>query len=78
MHEDRAERLRQILADLGPGARADLLRVLTAPSRVRADVIRQLHERKDKRSLMELLIDLEEDGFARAMIVQALRGFRDR
>jgi hypothetical protein len=30
---------------LGPAARRDLLRVLTSPSEVRADAIRQLHER---------------------------------
>ena len=37
------ERLR-----LPPGARADLLRVLNSPSDVRADVIRQFHERGEE------------------------------
>jgi RNA polymerase sigma factor (sigma-70 family) len=42
------------LADaLGPAARRDLLRVLTSPSDVRADVIRQFHEarRRQRRRL---------------------------
>jgi hypothetical protein len=49
------------LADaLGPAARRDLLRVLTSPSEVRADVIRQLHERPDGQEMADLLIFLEE------------------
>ena len=36
---------RTFVAELGPGARRDLLRVLTSSSEVRADVIRQFHER---------------------------------
>jgi hypothetical protein len=45
---------------LGPAARRDLLRVLTSPSEVRADVIRQLHERPDGQEMADLLIFLEE------------------
>jgi hypothetical protein len=42
------------LADaLGPAARRDLLRVLTSPSEVRADVIRQLHERPDGQEMAD-------------------------
>jgi hypothetical protein len=47
------------LADaLGPAARRDLLRVLTSSSEVRADVIRQLHERPDGQEMADLLIFL--------------------
>jgi len=54
------------LADaLGPAARRDLLRVLTSPSEVRADVIRQLHERPDGQEMADLLIFLEEWEWAR-------------
>lgn len=42
--QDQGERLRHALAEFEPGARAGLLRVLTATSRVRADVIRQFFE----------------------------------
>ena len=49
------------LADvLGPAARRDLLPVLTSLSDVRADVIRQLHERPDGQEMADLLIFLEE------------------
>jgi hypothetical protein len=43
------------LADaLGPAARRDHLRVLTSPSEVRADVIRQLHERPDGQEMASI------------------------
>jgi hypothetical protein len=38
---------------------------------VRADVIRQFHERGD--DLAELLMDLEADDFLRAAVVELLR-----
>ena len=61
------------LADaLGPAARRDLLRVLTSPSDVRADVIRQLHERPDGQELADLLIFLEEWDWARQGIINKL------
>ena len=37
-----------LLKRLPEGARRDLLRVLTSPSNVRADVIRQFHERGEE------------------------------
>jgi hypothetical protein len=37
----------RFLEELGPGARRDLLRVLTSSSQVRADVIGQFHERRE-------------------------------
>lgn len=56
-----------------PGARAELLRVLTSPPHVRADVIRQIYERPANRSLAELLIDLEDDEIMRARVIESLR-----
>jgi hypothetical protein len=60
------------LQRLNSGARADLLRVLTAPSNVRADVIRQLWERDEGRGMAETLMDLEEDERLRAAVVEVL------
>jgi hypothetical protein len=48
------------LQGLPPGARRDLLPVLTSPSKVRADVIRQFHERGDD-GMVEVLADIEAD-----------------
>jgi hypothetical protein len=60
------------LADaLGPAARRDLLRVLTSPSEVRADVIRQLHERPDRQEMADFLI-LEEWEWARQGTIEEL------
>jgi hypothetical protein len=57
---------------LPPDARADLLRVLTSPSNVRADIIRQFHERGDK-GMVEVLSDLEADDLLRLQVIAALR-----
>jgi hypothetical protein len=66
---DPARRLRR----LSPGARADLLRVLTSPSNVRADVVRQFHER-GKDLMVETLAELEADELLREQVVALLRG----
>ena len=50
----------------------DLLRVLTSPSEVRADVIRQLHERPDGQEMADLLIFLEEWEWARQDMIEEL------
>lgn len=55
------------------GARAELLRVLMSPSNVRADVIRQFHERGDE-GMVEVLSELEGDELARVVVIEALRG----
>jgi hypothetical protein len=61
------------LADaLGPAARRDLLRVLTSPSEVRADFIRQLHERDDAQEMADLLIFLEQWEWARQRMIEEL------
>jgi hypothetical protein len=53
-------------------ARRDLLKVLTSDSHVRADVIRQFHER-DQDGMVNLLVDLEGDDAFRREVVAALR-----
>jgi hypothetical protein len=61
------------LADaLGPAARRDLLRVLTSPSDVRADFIRQLHQRPDGQEMADLLIFLEQWEWARQRMIEEL------
>jgi hypothetical protein len=57
---------------LGPAARRDLLRVLTSPSEVRADVIKELHERPDGQEMADLLIFLEEWEWARQGMIDEL------
>lgn len=58
--------------ELPPGARRDLLRVLTSDDRVRADVIRQFHERGDD-GMVEVLAELEADELLRWQVVDELR-----
>lgn len=60
------------LRNLALGVRRGLLRVLTSPSNVRADVIRQFHER-GKDEMADVLIDLEADPILRVEVVAALR-----
>jgi hypothetical protein len=62
----------RILAELPLGARRDLLRVLTSPSNVRADVIRQFHGREDE-DMVELLVLLEEEEWKRQAVIESLR-----
>jgi hypothetical protein len=70
---DGVARRSPFVAELGPRARRDLLRVLTSSSEVRADVIRQLTERGS--ALAELLIELEAEDreWARLALVEALQ-----
>ena len=65
-------RISRELRRLPPGARADLLRVLTSPSNVRADVVRQFHEREDA-GMVEVLADLEGDELLREQVILLLR-----
>ena len=60
------------LRGLRAGVRRDLLRVLTSDSRVRADVIRQFHERSDDR-MVEVLAELEADDLIRWQVIGELR-----
>jgi hypothetical protein len=45
---------------------------LTSPSDVRADAIRQLHERPDRQEMADLLIFLEEWEWARQRMIEEL------
>ena len=60
------------LRHLPSEARKQLLRVLTSPSNVRADVIRQFHERRDE-GMVDVLTELEADELTRLQVVDALR-----
>jgi len=60
------------LRRLPEGARRDLLRVLESDSRVRADVIRQFHERGDE-GMVETLAELEANELLRLHVIEALR-----
>ena len=61
------------LASLPLGARRELLRVLASPSKTRADLIRQMHERTDSRDLAEVLMDLESEPLLRFDVMEALK-----
>ncbi len=67
----------RFLEEIGPGARRELLRILSSPGDVRADVIRQFFHRKGGGDMAELLILLEEREWARQAMVEALRRFED-
>jgi hypothetical protein len=54
-------------------ARRELLTLLTSSDVVRAELIGQLWERKEGHPMAELLMDLEEDRAARAVVVGLLR-----
>jgi ACT domain-containing protein len=62
----------ELLKRLPPGARCDLLRVLESPSKVRADVVRQFHERGDE-GMVEVLTELEADDLLRVQVIDELR-----
>lgn len=55
------------------GARRDLLRSLSRPPAVRADLIRQMYERTETRELAELLMDLEADPEMYTRVLEVLR-----
>lgn len=65
--------LRERLDAFGPAPRAELLRVLMLPDFERAARIGEFHSNPNTRALAELLIDLEEDRAARALVVGMLR-----
>jgi hypothetical protein len=64
---------RQLLSS----ARNDLLRVLTPPSRVRADVIRQFHERGND-GIVAVLTELGADELLRLHVIDVLRNAEER
>jgi hypothetical protein len=58
------------------GVGLDLLRVLESDASVRADVIRQFHERGNE-GMVDLLADLEADDLLRLRCIAALRRLSD-
>jgi hypothetical protein len=66
-------RLRERLDALGPAPRAELLHVLMLPDFERAGRIGEFYGDPRTRTFAELLIDLEEDRVARAVVVGMLR-----
>jgi hypothetical protein len=60
------------IGSLPRGVRADLLRLLECPSNVRADMIRQFHERGTE-SMVGVLTELEADDLLRLQVIDALR-----
>ena len=74
MRADELERrLRERLDALGAAPRAELLRVLVLPDFERADRIGEFWGHPETRTFGELLIDLEEDKYAKAVIWGLLR-----
>jgi len=55
----------------------DLLRVLTSPPGVRADVIRQFFQRSDGKGMAETLMDLEANDVLRSYVVDLLRDLEE-
>jgi hypothetical protein len=64
--------LRQRLEALPPAARAELLHVLRLPNFDRADRIAEFWASPETRTFGELLIELEEDKAARAVVFDLL------
>jgi hypothetical protein len=74
MRPDEPEkRLEERLDALGPAPRAKLLQVPMLPEFERADRIGEFRGYSDRRAFAELLIDREEDGTLRQMLVGMLR-----
>jgi hypothetical protein len=65
--------LRARLEALPPAARAELLHVLMLPDFDRADAIGTFWGHPETRTFGELLIDLEENQAARAVVIGMLR-----
>jgi hypothetical protein len=74
MRPDDLERRHRARQDaLGPAPRAELLHVLMLPDFERADRIGEFWGHPETRTFGELLIDLEEDKAARAVVFGLLR-----
>jgi hypothetical protein len=71
--DELERRLRVRLVALGPAPRAELLHVLMLPDFDRADRIGEFWASPETRTFGELLIDLEEDKAARAVVFGLLR-----
>ena len=71
--DELERRLRERLVALGPAPRAELLHVLMLPDFERVDRIGEFWGNPETRTFGELLIDLEEDKAARAVVFGLLR-----
>jgi hypothetical protein len=71
--EEMEEEFRKRLLALPPAARAELAHVLRLPDFDRADRIGEFWGYPETRTFGELLIDLEEDKAARAVVFGLLR-----
>jgi hypothetical protein len=71
--EEMEQALRGRLKALPPAARAELIHVLRLPDFDRADAIGTFWGHPETRTFGELLIDLEEDKAARAVVFGLLR-----
>jgi hypothetical protein len=76
--EDMEQALRARLEALPPAARAELLHVLRLPDFDRADAIGTFWGHPETRTFGELLIDLEEEPAARAVVFGLLREMERR
>ena len=74
--QGRAELL-AFLAEIGQGARDELLLGLQAPIEIRGAIIAECFRTEGARDLGELLEKLERDPGARAEVIQALRAFSE-
>jgi hypothetical protein len=72
--EEMEKGLRQRLVALPAAARAELLHVLRLPDFDRAERIGEFWSYPESRAFAELLIDLEEDKAARAVVFGLLAG----
>lgn len=68
-----SDRLERAVAALDPSVRAEMLRVITLPQPERAAEIGRRHSDPRTRNWAELLMDLEEDEFSRAAMIDLLR-----
>jgi len=76
--DEMEQALRQRLVALPPAARAELKHVLRLPDFERADRIGEFWGHPETREFGELLIDLEEDKAARAVVFGLLAEMQRR
>jgi hypothetical protein len=69
----RRRRIRRRLDRLPLAARRQLLEVLGSRSDIRADLIRQMHQRPETQGLAEVLMDLEAEPEMRLQAMNVLK-----
>jgi hypothetical protein len=68
-----ASAARELVNVLGVDSARSLVTLLDQPDKVRADVFRQLHERRSHPALEDALLDLEADTVVRGWLTECLR-----